>query len=117
MDAKQLYFSFDGRISRSTYWLKFFLPVFLFAFLLGVIDGLLGQGKDYSWVLGIYALIILYPAICVSAKRWHDRDKSAWWILIGIIPYLGKLWIFIECGCLKGTDGPNRFGEDPLENL
>ena len=48
------------------------------------------------------------------ARRWHDRDKSGWWTLIGLIPVVGAIWILVECGCLKGSDGPNRFGADPL---
>lgn len=66
-------------------------------------------------MLGLaFALVALYPAICVSIKRWHDRDKSGWWVLIGLIPIIGAIWVLIECGILKGTEGPNRFGPDPL---
>jgi uncharacterized membrane protein YhaH (DUF805 family) len=24
------------------------------------------------------------------------------------------IWLLIECGLLQGSDGPNRFGPDPL---
>jgi len=27
---------------------------------------------------------------------------------------VGWLWHLIECGFLRGTIGPNRFGQDPL---
>jgi len=47
-------------------------------------------------------------------KRYHDRDKSGWWILILFIPLVGFIWFLIELGCLPGTPGPNRFGPDPL---
>ncbi len=60
--------------------------------------------------LGIY---IFWVGLAVGVKRWHDRDKSGWWMLIGIIPYIGGIWQLIECGCLRGTEGPNRFGGDP----
>jgi len=30
--------------------------------------------------------------------------------LIGLIPIIGGIWLLIELGFLKGTDGPNRFG-------
>ena len=33
-----------------------------------------------------------------------------WWVLIGLIPIIGALWLLIELGFLKGTDGPNRYG-------
>ena len=46
-------------------------------------------------------------------KRFHDRDKAWPWIFIAFIPYVGSLWILIECGCLAGKPGRNRFGADP----
>jgi uncharacterized membrane protein YhaH (DUF805 family) len=46
----------------------------------------------------------------VYIKRFHDRDKTGWWVLIGLIPLIGPLWLLIELGFLKGTDGANRFG-------
>jgi uncharacterized membrane protein YhaH (DUF805 family) len=50
----------------------------------------------------------------VNAKRLHDRDKSGWWVLITLISILGDLWLVVECGCLRGTVGENRYGPDPL---
>jgi uncharacterized membrane protein YhaH (DUF805 family) len=47
-------------------------------------------------------------------KRYHDRNKSGWWILIVFVPVIGGLWYFIECGFLRGTPGPNTYGPDPL---
>jgi uncharacterized membrane protein YhaH (DUF805 family) len=61
---------------------------------------------------GIFALLTLIPTIIVYVKRFHDRDKSGWWVLIGLIPIIGVIWLLIELGFLKGTPGPNRFGTD-----
>jgi len=47
-------------------------------------------------------------------KRYHDRDKSGWWVLIIFLPVIGALWYLIECGFLRGTDGNNAYGPDPL---
>ncbi|MBC2594340.1 DUF805 domain-containing protein [Ruficoccus amylovorans] len=120
MDFKQLYLSIDGRINRSTFWLKFVLPVVIVSIVINIIAGVM-MGSDPNnpnmagfAILGIWQLILIYPSICVYGKRWHDRDKSAWWILIGLIPLVGPIWVLVECGFLKGTEGPNRFGEDPL---
>jgi len=44
---------------------------------------------------GIFALIALIPAILVYIKRFHDRDKSGWWALIGLIPVIGAIWLLI----------------------
>jgi uncharacterized membrane protein YhaH (DUF805 family) len=64
----------------------------------------------------IVNLLLLWPAVATAAKRWHDRDKSAAWVLIVLIPVVGWIWALIENGLLRGTAGPNRFGEDPLVN-
>ena len=70
-----------------------------------------------SVILGILLfvgiVIVVWSTICVNAKRWHDNNKSGWWMLIGAIPLIG-IWAFIENGFLRGTVGPNSFGGDPL---
>ena len=40
---------------------------------------------------GIFAILSLIPAIIVHIKRFHDRDKSGWWVLIGFIPIIGAI--------------------------
>ena len=64
--------------------------------------------------ISILVLIVLWPTLAVYTKRWHDRDKSGWWSLIMFVPIIGGIWFLVECGFLRGTDGPNRFGNDPL---
>ncbi len=54
-----------------------------------------------------------WSTYAVTARRWHDRDKSGWWSLIVFLPVIGVPWIFIECGFLPGTRGMNRFGAAP----
>jgi uncharacterized membrane protein YhaH (DUF805 family) len=71
-----------------------------------------GSGKLF---LRLLLWPILLMGIIVQIKRWHDRDKSGWWILVHFIPILGTLWCLMECGFAKGTDGQNRFGPDPLQ--
>jgi Protein of unknown function (DUF805) len=64
---------------------------------------------------GIFTLLAIIPAIMVYIKRFHDRDKSGWWVLIALIPIIGALCILIELGFLPGTPGPNRFGPPPSD--
>ena len=114
MDLKHLLLSFDGRINRQPYWL-YILAVIV---VVGVPLALFFEPDtpSYDTASAIASLILLYPSLAVQAKRWHDRNKSAWWILINLIPIVGGLWTLIECGFLRGTAGPNRFGPDPLES-
>lgn len=134
MDWKNLYLSFEGRANRQPFWLGLlalvivqWIVMFIVAMLLGVslmpsVDPNIAPEAAASMMMTamipiwIVSLLFLYPALAVYTKRWHDRDKSGWWTLIIFVPFIGALWFLIECGFLRGTDGPNRFGNDPLGN-
>ncbi|MDH3910563.1 MAG: DUF805 domain-containing protein [Rhodospirillales bacterium] len=115
-----VWFSFEGRISRSTYWLWYFLPVLVISIAFSFVDAITGT---FFYIapevpLGIIntavSIILLWPMIAAGAKRLHDRDQSGWFQLIYLVPIVNLIWWFIFLGCLKGTDGANRFGPDPL---
>jgi uncharacterized membrane protein YhaH (DUF805 family) len=59
----------------------------------------------------------MWSNFAIQAKRWHDRNKSTYWIALNLLPYAGLLWIFIELGFFKGIEGPNRFGENPGKSV
>ena len=67
-----------------------------------------GPALLFYWTL---LSICIYIAVCI--RRARDRNKSGWWALLYIIPYVGWLWALIELGFFPGTKGPNRFGPDP----
>jgi uncharacterized membrane protein YhaH (DUF805 family) len=132
----QLFTSLEGRIPRKTFWLglivliivSWILQLILFTVfgvsMMGTMDpnatpeaaaaAAAEQMSQMTLPLIVLFLLLLWPSICLYAKRWHDRDKSGWWSLIGLIPIIGGLWMLIELGFLRGTDGPNRFGPDPI---
>ena len=63
----------------------------------------------------LFLLITAVPSLAVSIRRLHDIDRSGWWSLLIVIPFLGTIWLLVLF-CLKGTPGENRFGEDPLQS-
>jgi uncharacterized membrane protein YhaH (DUF805 family) len=73
-----------------------------------------GETSDAANI-GVLLLYVpmLWISLAVQVKRWHDRDKSGFWVFIGVIPIVGPLWAFVETGCLRGTRGPNWYGPDP----
>ena len=64
----------------------------------------------------ITLVVLVWVWLAVAAKRWHDRNKSAVWILFVFIPIIGQLWTFVELAFMRGTKGPNRFGPDPIRH-
>ena len=70
--------------------------------------------NDDNSIMLVVTIAVFWSGLAIAAKRWHDRGKSAWWILVAFVPVIGSLWYLIECGFLKGTTGPNAYGSDPL---
>lgn len=139
MSMKELLFSFQGRISRKTYWIW---NVFYYVAITGFASGISVLFPEYSYILlPIFLLMLVVPDLAVTAKRWHDRNKSNMWLLLNVPLVLGRLaspmatptaetvspihmvatvaalvcglWILVECGFLKGTEGRNDYGDEP----
>ena len=89
------------------------MALYLIALMLDMAVGAYDEATGIGVASGLFALLALYPSIAVSVKRCHDRDRSGWFLLIGLIP-LVNLWVLVELGFLRGTTGENRFGSDPL---
>jgi uncharacterized membrane protein YhaH (DUF805 family) len=88
-------FSANGRIRRRDWWL-WSISVGLTSFFTKTIGMLAIFGADVSqltsilpnWLTSVptpetfflWAVMALFawPAICISAKRWHDRNRSGW---------------------------------------
>ena len=61
----------------------------------------------FVWKLNI---LFLFPKLAIDIKRYHDLDKSWYWVLIQLIPLVGGIIYLIQAGCLAGIQGENRFG-------
>lgn len=114
---KQILFSFQGRIPRRQYWgayLVQMLLIFCLAFIGGMLVGFASSGEGPLFVILVPLYVFaVWSGLAVSIKRCHDRDRSGWFILVGLIPFIGGIWLLVELGFLRGTEGPNRFGGDP----
>ena len=68
--------------------------------------------NNYALYLIIFALFVLMSVIIV-VRRLHDLNLSAYWTVTAFIPYINL--VFLACLLfIKGTNGYNRFGLDPL---
>lgn len=120
------YAVFSGRARRSEFWFFWLFLIGIevaFSILIGLAGGSItdptnrfgAMSGPAQALFALYALVmlgLLIPSIAVAIRRLHDTNRSAWWILIGLLPILGAL-VLIVFYVLDGTPGPNRFGEDP----
>lgn len=99
----------------------FQLLVFIVYVAFAVLGGLTASPEDpagmFSGFFGILLIVFLLgtivPAIAVQVRRFHDQDKSGWFVLLNFIPFIGGLIVLVMM-CMEGTPGPNQYGPDPL---
>lgn len=103
---------FQGRARRAEYW-YFVLYNLLISMAIGIIGTMFDdQTKGLS---NLYALIVFLPSLALDVRRLHDVGKSAWWLLLLLIPVIGWIWLFV----LYLTDsqpGANKYGPNPKDN-
>ncbi len=70
--------------------------------------------KKLTIALGVFFVLLIWPYAALLVKRCHDWDKKGWWALIFIIPLINIIWLIV-LGVVRGTEGENRFGPNPLD--
>ncbi|MGV3002104.1 DUF805 domain-containing protein [Vibrio sp. E150_018] len=143
MAIKHWLFSFQGRIGRQRFWMwNLFYYLVMLAIIGSSAQNLFGSFTGVA--IFIMSATLLVPDLAVTAKRWHDRNKSNWWLLmhaplvagrlmapiggaetvepsmiqtlVSIIAIVCGVWMLVECGLLKGTQGDNRYGPEPTKH-
>lgn len=113
-DALAKYAVFTGRAQRREFWMYLLvLPGMLVA--ASVVDLLVGTfnaDSGYGLVGALLVLGSVIPTLAVGARRLHDTDRSAWWLLAALVPLGVVVLIFMWLD--DGDRGDNRFGPDPL---
>ena len=143
-DLFEFLFGASGRINRAKYWRS--VVFFGVAGLLAAVILFTAAGIAAPLFI-IMVVVVFIPwllwGFSITTERLHDRDKSAWWLVVfymvpGVLGQLAKapwfagaagsvlqyvlalagfaitIWGFVEIGCLSGTAGPNTYGPDPL---
>jgi len=139
MDWIYLFISLNGRISRQTFWIGF---AFLAAAELA--NSSLAYVIESERLRAIPDLALTYLEFALATKRANDRNLPPWVVALffGINTALDLFILFtgsfdpespiaeiitlpfailgvillIELGFRRGTEGPNRYGPDPLAN-
>ena len=112
----QHYFDFKGRSTRSEYW-WWLLFVVLAGIALTIVDmgiGTFNYESGDGLLSGLFKLATLIPGLALGARRLHDINKSAWWLLMWlrvllIIPVI----VLLVWAARQGDNETNRYGPDP----
>lgn len=99
------YCYFEGRAGRQEFWM-WFLAVVVVGSILDIIPKI-GNG-----ISGLWFLATILPTLGVTARRLHDTGKTAWLILLSLIPIIGNLIVLLLC-IPEGTNGDNQYGPLP----
>jgi uncharacterized membrane protein YhaH (DUF805 family) len=99
------YAQFDGRARRAEYW-WFTLATFILFMIVFVVSAIVKPLFFLSFILWIGLIV---PSIAVAIRRLHDTDKSGWFILFGLIPFIGGIILLIFM-VTDSTHGTNQYG-------
>ena len=107
--------TFSGRARRKEYWLFILASYILYMITLGIdfATNMVSAETGVGLISAIVMLAMLIPYLAVTVRRLHDTNRSAWWLLVLLVPLIGVI-AFLVFMCLKGTEGDNRFDADPL---
>ncbi len=114
--ALKKYAEFSGRSQRSEYWF-FVLFYFLIAVVLSIVDVSAGFTSLHTGIglfSALFMLAMFIPSLAVGVRRLHDIGRTGWWILIGLIPFVG--WIVLLIFAVQDSQpGTNEYGPNPKE--
>ena len=108
--------SFEGRMGRITY-LTAGLLAWVGLAMIGIGAAVL-LPMSRSWLMFIplvvaFVLFFIW-AIRVTVLRLHDMNRSGWWVLVTLIPYVG--WVAsLVLMFMPGTSEDNDYGEKPAQ--
>jgi uncharacterized membrane protein YhaH (DUF805 family) len=92
------YADFSGRAARPEFWW-----FFLFQIIVMAVTGMVSEVLN-----GLAALALLLPGLAVGARRLHDIGKSAWFLLVGLIPFVG--WLVMLYWFVQPSAAANEYG-------
>jgi uncharacterized membrane protein YhaH (DUF805 family) len=108
LKAWKKYAEFSGRSPRKDFWM-FILGHIVVAIVLSVIAS---TSEQLMWVMPLYGLAVLLPALGLAVRRLHDTGHSGWWLLIGLVPLVGSI-VLIVFYATDSQPGSNKYGPNP----
>ncbi|HIC13265.1 MAG TPA: DUF805 domain-containing protein [Sulfurimonas sp.] len=115
--AYKKYADFKGRASRKEFWF-FYLFFMLCTIATSILDAMIlinTEIVDAAILNVLFVLGSVIPFCAILTRRLHDINQSGLWVFIILLPFLGIILLMVLA--LKGNEGENRFGEDPLKTM
>lgn len=104
---------FDGRIRRMGWWIAGIGVSLVSSFVEAVLED--DISNIVRLVFFILAIVVWLIGLSLSVRRWHDLNKSGWWLLVNLIPVFGWIYTFVMLGFMPGDRGSNNYGPPPKE--
>lgn len=98
------YAQFSGRAPRAEYWWFYLGYIILYAILT-----ILTRISAIFGILGLVYLGLIIPMIAVGVRRLHDTNRTGWWLLAPMIPYLIGLAMIVPAIISGAAGGVNPF--------
>src|ERR1035437_5041223 len=101
------YAQFSGRAHMEEFWM-----FTLFNVLATIGIAILAYVVHFHLLSSLYALAVVTPHLAIGSRRLHDTNRSAWWLLLALIPILGAL-VLIFFFVTESDHGENQYGPNP----
>ena len=90
-----------------------FLVIVVVSLIFGAIFALIGIGQVVPAIVAIVELVLFFGFMLpLSVRRLHDTGKSGWFILLGLIPFVGGIILLIFF-CMDSQPETNEYGPSP----
>ena len=67
-----------------------------------------------AWQLLMIAVAVILIIVAIAVPKEHGALRYALAGAASLAAFAISVWLFVQIGFLRGTQGPNRFGPDPL---
>lgn len=84
----------------------------LFNIIVAAVISIVGSLIGLKWLASLYSLAVFIPSLALSIRRLHDTGRSGWWLLIGLVPLIGGIWLLVLF-CLDSQPETNEWGANP----
>ncbi|WP_353200868.1 DUF805 domain-containing protein [Sandarakinorhabdus sp.] len=111
------YAMFSGRAPRAEYWwfILFATPA---GIMLAVVSRVMVDSRMSLLVL-VYNLAMLVPSLAVAVRRFHEIDRSGWWLLmLGAYNLVLLMLVMVVAGGIAfGGGGEPNLGRELINSM